>query len=269
MKKGIIAIDLDGTLLNSNSELSEINRKALLRAQQNGYIVVIATGRSLFSAKKVLVKDLPVDYLVFSSGAGAVDWKTDELLFSNNIPTNKTQYIIDILKKNHLDFMVHKAVPDNHWFAFHDTNDNYPDFTLRKEIYSDYVFNLPSGNWVNESCQFIVMFSDISDFYNIKELFSDMKVIRTTSPLNGETIWMEIFPVNVSKATGVDFLRKKHNLKIKNIVAIGNDFNDIDMLEYAQNSYVVANAPEKLLIKYKKVESNNNDGVAEVIDMLT
>ncbi|MBN1111377.1 MAG: HAD hydrolase family protein, partial [Bacteroidales bacterium] len=93
------------------------------------------------------------------------------------------------------------------------------------------------------------------------------KVIRTTSPLNGETIWMEIFPVNVSKATGVDFLRKKYDLKIESIVVIGNDFNDIDMLEYTENSYVVANAPEKLLEKYKNVESNNDNGVAKVIDM--
>jgi len=267
MKKGIIAIDLDGTLLNSNSELSDINRDALLQAQQNGFLVVIATGRSLFSAKKVLVKDLPIDYLIFSSGAGAVDWKTGELLFSNNIPISKTQNIIDVLKKNHLNFMVHKAVPDNHWFAYHNANDNYPDFTLRKEIYSDYVLNLPNDNWKKESCQFIVMFSDITEFYNIKEFFSDMKVIRTTSPLNGETIWMEIFPVNVSKATGVDFLRKKYDLKIENIVVIGNDFNDIDMLEYTENSYVVANAPEKLLEKYKNVESNNDNGVAKVIDM--
>ena len=66
----MVITDLDGTLLNSGRIVSPENRRALERLGELGVVRVIATGRSLFSFNKVIERDFPVDYLLFSSGGG-------------------------------------------------------------------------------------------------------------------------------------------------------------------------------------------------------
>ena len=80
MVKAII-IDLDGTTLPRNKhQISEENRKALEEAGRQGVIRILATGRSVFSLNNSLPEGLPVDYMVFSSGAGIMRWEDKEIL---------------------------------------------------------------------------------------------------------------------------------------------------------------------------------------------
>lgn len=266
--KGIIAIDLDGTLLDNNSKLSYINRVALERSKNDNYIVIIATGRSLFSAKKVMPKDIPIDYLVFSSGAGVLNWKTNKIIHKEFINKERTIQIIDILKMNELNFMIHHDIPKNHHFSYYNGNSKNSDFLTRKKIYSDFATSLHDNHWNQDSCQFVVLFNNLNSFEKAKQYFPDMNIVRTTSPLDGKTIWMEIFPNEVSKASGIKIIAKKYNISINNIYVVGNDYNDLDMLEYSNNSFVVANAPTELLDRYHTVSSNINNGVAEVINLI-
>ena len=76
----MVVTDLDGTLLDTQARLGSVNRQALELLGETGSLLVIATGRSLHSAESVLDADFPIDYLVFSSGAGILDWSNRELL---------------------------------------------------------------------------------------------------------------------------------------------------------------------------------------------
>ena len=78
----LVVTDLDGTLLDSASRLSDGNREALETLGRNGVVRAVATGRSLYSARLVMLEDFPVDYLAFSSGAGIVSWDDGRLLRS-------------------------------------------------------------------------------------------------------------------------------------------------------------------------------------------
>ncbi len=84
MKTKIIFIDLDGTLIGDNRKVSERNLNSLQRAGDLGITRVIATGRSLFSFRKSIPLDFPIDYLIFSSGAGVMDWKTQQLIYEEH-----------------------------------------------------------------------------------------------------------------------------------------------------------------------------------------
>ena len=79
---GLVVTDLDGTLLDSASRLSDVNRRTLETLGRNGVVRAVATGRSLYSARLVMHEDFPVDYLAFSSGAGIVSWEDRRLLRS-------------------------------------------------------------------------------------------------------------------------------------------------------------------------------------------
>ena len=85
MIKAII-IDLDGTTLPRNwHQISEENREALEEAGRQGVVRILATGRSVFSLNNTLPEGLPVDYMVFSSGAGIMHWDSKEILLTREL----------------------------------------------------------------------------------------------------------------------------------------------------------------------------------------
>ena len=93
MIKAII-IDLDGTTLPRNGhQISEENRVALEEAGQQGVIRILATGRSVFSLNNTLPEGLPVDYMVFSSGAGIMHWDDKEILLTRELSAEETRDI--------------------------------------------------------------------------------------------------------------------------------------------------------------------------------
>ena len=86
--KGLFVSDLDGTLLNNKRQITPTDLKALDRLRENGYLVATATGRSNFSFSTLMdtlgysqgENHLPVDYLIFSTGAGIMDYPGQNLL---------------------------------------------------------------------------------------------------------------------------------------------------------------------------------------------
>jgi hydroxymethylpyrimidine pyrophosphatase-like HAD family hydrolase len=90
-------------------------------------------------------------------------------------------------------------------------------------------------------------------------------VIRSTSPLDGKSIWIEIFPKTVSKGLAAAWLCQRLGCDPANVIGIGNDYNDIDLLNWTQHSFVVENAPYELKQKFQITESNVNSGFTKVV----
>ena len=93
-----------------------------------------------------------------------------------------------------------------------------------------------------------------------------LTVIRTTSPLDHHSTWLEIFPGNVSKSKTARWLCGELNLDTRQIATIGNDYNDIDLLEWGAYSYVVGNAPEDLRDQFTPVSRHDDNGFTEAIN---
>ena len=265
----IVITDLDGTLLNNRQEVSFEDMKSLYWLGENNVIRVIATGRNFFSLSKVLKSNFPIDYLVFSSGAGIYDWKNKTLLHSEYLPDTEVTQISKILINHNVDFMIHEVIPENHKFLFHRSGNHNTDFEKRIWLYKDFAIELDKSKENHaHACQIIAVFpNDISLFDEISSKFQDIKIIRTTSPIDGESIWMEIFPNTVSKGHGIDWLCKHLKINPLNSISIGNDYNDIDMLEYTAKQFVVANAPDDLKEKFPVCKSNLESGFTDALSM--
>jgi Cof subfamily protein (haloacid dehalogenase superfamily) len=264
----MVITDLDGTLLNNNREVSLDDMRSLFWLGENNITRVIATGRSFFSLKKVLKNNFPIDYLIFSSGAGVYDWKKQSLMHSQYLPDFEVKQISKILIENNVDFMIHEVIPENHKFVYHRTNKHNPDFERRINVYKDFAYKLNTETEkYDHACQIIAVFPNNLDlFEKIQQKFNDIKIIRTTSPLDGNSIWMEIFPEKVSKAYGIDWLCNKLQVSQENTISVGNDYNDIDMLEYTAKKYVVNNSPEDLKERFPVCKSNQESGFSDAID---
>lgn len=263
----MVITDLDGTLFNDNKEVSITDMKSLYWLGENNILRVIATGRNFYSLNKVIKPTFPIDYLIFSSGAGIYDWKNRRLLHSEKIDKKEVKEISRILIDHRIDFMIHKTIPENHHFLYHRVSETNPDFERRIEVYKEFAIPLnPLQENYDDACQIIaVLPNNIELFKELTTKFTDLKIIRTTSPLDGESIWMEIFPENVSKGHAIKWLCNKLKIPHNKTIGIGNDYNDLDMLEFTDQSYIVANAPDDLQKKFPVCSSNQEHAFSDVV----
>lgn len=264
----IVFTDLDRTILLDDNTFSLRSLRVLQESQRAGIVVVIATGRNIFSAEKVLPYDLPIDYLIFSSGCGIIDWKTKKVIHENHLDAKEIRKVFDIFDSHNVDFMIHLPIPDNHYFAYVRKNSNNKDFERRIALYIPFAEEME--NPPKKGSQFIAILppGGNAKFETIKQEIDFLKVIRATSPLDHESIWLEVFPNGVSKGFSAQLLCKRLGIDQKYTLGIGNDFNDLDLLEFTAHSCVVANAPEELKEIYNVIDSNQNDGFTKCMEKM-
>ena len=265
----LVVTDLDGTLLDSASRLGGANRRSLEALARKGTVRAVATGRSLYSARTVMHADFPIDYLVFSGGAGIVSWADGRLLRSRTMAPDVVSRLVARLRSLALDFMVHHAVPDTHCFHFLRSPDgDNPDFERRIERYDRF-----SQRWRDDlaekidASQLLVIEppGSASHLDLLAREFEDVHVVRTTSPLDHASTWIELFPAGVSKSHAADWVRTRHGIDRARTIAVGNDYNDLDLLEWAGRAYVVSNAPAPMRARFAVVRSNDEGGFTEAV----
>lgn len=261
--QAIVATDLDGTLLCSKGQCSERNLQLLHRLREIPVLRVVATGRSLFSTRKTLLPEFPLDILVFSSGAGIWDWKAGAVLNQVLMTRLEALEIAETLRRNGLSFMAHAAIPENHRFWFFQNENSPPEFARRCEMHGDLAQPWKGDFPEAGITQFIVMTATVGAGEHLKELralLPKQSIVRATSPWNPEVTWLEIFPRDISKGHALRWLQNHLSLGTAPTFALGNDYNDIELLEWAEKRRVVGNAPADLLERYQPVADNENDG---------
>jgi len=267
----MVVTDLDGTLLDTRAHLGDTNRRVLERLGEIGCLRVVATGRSLHSADGVLDAAFPIDYLVFSSGAGILDWRSRELLASHDMHGADAEHTLAVLLGRGLAFMVHHATPDNHHFFYHHglDGDGNPDFRRRCERYRDFAEPLGARSDLDgmSVSQFLAIEApgSPSQYDELADELDHLNVVLTTSPLDHRSRWIEIFPPAASKSLASQWLAHRHAVAHEDVIAVGNDYNDRDLLEWADHAFVVANAAAALKRRYRVVASNDEHGFAEAV----
>jgi Cof subfamily protein (haloacid dehalogenase superfamily) len=261
--------DLDGTLFRSNHTFSKTDIQTLEDLKDAGVVRVLATGRSIFSIKRSITQKLPVDYLIFSTGAGIACYPEplENILKSNSLSIDETKYIVAFLESLGVDYMIQNVIPDNHIFSYRHRSNNNIDFQTRLAFYKGYSSALDFSN-IRKSSQLLVIAPENKGndiFEQIKEELHQFSVIKATSPFDGKTMWIEIFCRGTSKSNAVSWLSNHLGISRTNTIAIGNDYNDEDLLSWVDKGFVVNNAPSDLKNRFHTVASNNNCGVTEAI----
>jgi len=265
----MVVTDLDGTLLNPQHQISDNDLQSLKLLGENKICRVVATGRSVYSADKVLPCDFPIDYLIFSSGAGIINWNSKGIIHTQSLKPGDVAIIANLLISMNIDFMIHNPIPDNHFFNYYRTENENPDFIRRIKRYEKFAqpFNSDSDpKNFGHACQFLAIIPEnITIYEKLRRELHQFKVIRTTSPLDGNSIWVEIFPTTVSKGAAAAWLCDQLGYRPDSVIGVGNDYNDIDLLNWTRHSYVVSNAPHELKQKFEVTNSNINSGFTELI----
>jgi hydroxymethylpyrimidine pyrophosphatase-like HAD family hydrolase len=268
--RGLFVTDLDGTLLR-NRRYSPRDVDALKRAGEAGWVRCVATGRNLYSARQAMDPGLPLDYLLFSTGAGVLPWPDGPVVSSGELSASEAAAAFEEMRCRALDFMVHAPVPDNHHFVYFPLGGNGPDFRRRVERYAAFArrgnADAYSARTASQLLAIVGKEAGMELFSDLRSRLANVNVIRTTSPLDGVSTWIEVFPAEISKGIAVRRLAKQLGLDGGGVVAVGNDYNDEDMLESADRAFVVHDAPIDLRDRFTVLESDNP--ICEALGRLT
>jgi len=164
--------------------------------------------------------------------------------------------------------MLHRPVPDNHRFVYRRFNTENADFESRLERYREYGKALDSvnGSSFEEAAQFLVVVPPGDAANALSEIrlgLPGLSIVHSTSPLDHASTWIECFHPGVSKGKTAAWLAAELDVGRGDTVAVGNDFNDLDLLEWAGHAFVVANAPDGLRNRFRQVAHGGDGGVAE------
>lgn len=266
---GLFVCDFDGTLLRSDRSFSNDDLEALQRLGELCIARAIATGRSIYSINTIPISNLPVDFLIFSSGAGINRHPDGLIIRHTGLETHQVRQAIQTLQTNKLDFMVHRPIPDNHAFCYFESTAGNADFNRRIELYHQFAEPLNDKNdGFDMATQLLAVVPPEDNrplIQTLRAALPDFNIIQTTSPLDGCSTWIEIFPATVSKGLAAAWLAQVFNLDAAQTLSVGNDYNDLDLLEWAGCSFVVQNAPHELTDRFPVVASNDDGGVAEAV----
>lgn len=269
MKYKLVAIDLDGTLLTDNKEITEENIKVLKQLLDNNVEVVIATGRRYWSAKKFIEK-LGVNIIIMSNNGNIVrSIKDDEVLIKKYLEYEDFIKLIKEAKAKDLHPIIHA---DHYKEGYDliiefDINDyRYKNYIRDNEKRYKIINNL--YNYTNSKVLVICFLDDydkLKDFNNyIKNKYPQKYNAHIMSNLTKSGPILEIMnPLGSKWKTLKDYCNDK-NINSNEIIAIGDDNNDIEMIKNAGLGIAMKNSTDKV----KKVSnlisnrSNNESGVA-------
>lgn len=269
--KGLFITDFDGTLMRTDGKISAEDIMALESLRRQGIKTAIATGRSLYSFDQSPGAKLPVDYIIFSSGAGVVDQVSRKLLYQKNLSPQMVCQAVDFMHEARFDFMLHHPVPDNHQYAYCRLNGSNLDFETRIENWRDFgiSWNSRPSDEFGEAAQLLAVIPPNYAAQALKKArmgLPELSVIRATSPLDHHSTWIEVFHPQVSKSQTSAWLASRLGVSQCDSMAIGNDYNDLDLLSWAGSSFVVKNAPRDIKTGFTTVASNDEGGVAAAIN---
>jgi len=263
----MVLTDLDGTLLRPDHSISQQDYDTLVELGARKIVRVIATGRSPFSLRRVVPPDFPIDYIIFSNGAGIYRWRDQSILLQHSLTSEQVATVYEVLQREKVDFMVHGAIPENHRFFYVRNQKVNPDFDGRIALYQEVAAELGDAAQLHaEACMILVIVEAEADYYEaLKSKLPEFRVIRTTSPLNFKTLWIEIFPRPVSKALSAEWLCGELKIDPRHTIGIGNDYNDVDLLHWVANGFVVENAPLDLQSLFRVTNHHEDSGFSQAV----
>lgn len=259
----ILVLDIDGTLTNSNKEISPKTLDAIISIQERNHTVVLASGRPT-PGITALAERLKLShyggFILSYNGAKIINCKTGEVIYQKVLPADiipslhaaALQYNVGIIsyEGDHVitdmeldEYMIKEAKINNILIKQIHDFPNYITFPVNKCLMTGHGDKL----------------AQIEP--KMKEKFGDRINIYRSEPF-----FLELMPHNIDKANSLKVLLKHLNLTTEQMISCGDGYNDLSMIEYAGMGVAMANAQDIVKKAANFITlSNDEDGVAHVI----
>ena len=234
MKYKLIVLDLDGTLTNSKKVITPRTREILIRVQEQGVRLVLASGRPTYGIVP-LANELRMNefggFILSYNGGEIINWETQEMIYENVLPNDVVPVLYECARSHQLSILTYDGAEI--------VTENSQDPYVQKEAFLNKMA-------VRETNDFL---TDI------------------TLPVAKCLIVGELVPQVIDKALSLAVLLKEIGVERKEMIAIGDGYNDLSMIKFAGLGIAMGNAqePVKKAADYITL-SNEEDGVAEALE---
>jgi len=272
MKYRLLALDIDGTLLNDNRHVTDASIAAIQRAVDAGVYVTLCTGRSISTAAHV-ARRLPLNApLVLNGGALIYDSLRRRALYIRNLSKSVALHAVHQLRNLVCYPIVYAPLPESQYFY-------YDDYDPHNASFRQYIENNTGrAHMVEDVTHFLwhdaAMVAITDRVARIQDLAPSIcnQLRKTTitlevSPIDRAYCHVTVTPPGISKGNGLRELSILSGVDLSETIAVGDNLNDLDMLSTAGLGVAMGNAtPEAKAQADYVTGSNNEDGVAQVIE---
>ena len=264
----LVAIDMDGTLLNSKKELLEETKQYFkdFHKKETETLLVLCTGRPETGIRPYL-KDLGYleenHYIISQNGANIYESRTGKRVMDAFLDSAAIQKWIELGKKHGISVM---GAGVDYYYCFDQEPTEWMEFDVK--LVSGKLKRIPTKESLNTDFYKILLMGDeeqLNEFETFipQEWRDEFYVVRSQKYL------VEVLTKGVNKAFGLEELAQKLNIEPSEIAAIGDAANDVEMLEYAGLAIAMGNASEEVkAIADIVTDTNENNGVIKAIDNL-
>lgn len=282
----LVAIDLDGTMLNSYGMVTENTKKAIKEAMNKGAEVIIASGRPIDSIKTIAKEIDSRKFFIAGNGALIYDIKNDEVIYDKYMKKQKILEMIKICEENSITYNVYTdktilatALKYNVLY-YHKENlkkqeNKKTNISIVKDMY-EYVKNMKEEKFLKMTIcdenktifnSIIRKLREIEEIEVLDVLHMSRKIIKQgTEEIPIEYYYTEISSKNVDKWNAIEFLMEKLQIKKEEVMTIGDNINDKKMLKEAGLGVAMkGSAPDVLEVAKEITDTNNNEGVAKIL----
>lgn len=270
-KHRMLILDLDGTVLDNQKEIPEQNKVAVKRLIESGIKVIVCSGR-IFKGARYYAKELGVkDPVIACNGAVIRTMPDNKLIYSNTLRDEDSRKVIDICKANNIylhAYIGEVLVTEQLKYTSLIYSERNKELDDEDRIDIRVVRDL--GEYFEQQgvpvSKFVVISDHSSHLRNVREIISGNNTIEIASSSFDN---FEVMNKGVSKGRAIEFLCDYLNIPIAQTAAIGDNENDISLLESARLRIAMGNAvPELKQIAHYITDTNENYGVAKAIEWL-
>ncbi len=255
----LVVTDMDGTLLNSNHEVSSLFFELFNKMKSHNILFVAASGRPLYGILNKLHK-IKDDIIIVAENGGLI-LKNEDILLST--PINNTH-----LKT--IDALIKKMPDANPVFCTKDKAYTNSKSKQLLSLLSEYYSNYQLINTIDEIKEPIYKIAFFHEENSEKYLYPHLKHLETSFKVKvSANHWVDISENNANKGYAINLLQKKYNITPEQTLVFGDYNNDIEMLKAAYHSYAMKNA-HPLVKKTARfmTKSNDENGVEYILDLL-
>lgn len=265
MKYKLLVLDVDGTLLNEEKEVSKRTLATLRKVQQTGVRIVLASGRPTHGLKP-LIKDLELDiyggYVLSFNGCQIIDAKNGEVLFERRIDPEMIPYLEQKAIRNGFAIFTYQGdtIITNDSENLHVQEEaqlNQMKIVEKKDF-------APAIDFAPYKCMLV---SDDEQELIGLETHWKKRLDGTLDTFRSETYFLEVVPPGIDKANTLGFLIEMLGIESEEIIAIGDGVCDVTMIQLAGLGIAMSNAQESVKRCADMVTvSNEDEGVAVAVE---
>lgn len=256
----MIALDLDGTLTNHNKEVTPLTRKALLDAEENGAVLVLASGRPTYGIQPVatcLEMEKRGGYILSFNGGKIVDCATGEEIYSKHLPEDVLPILHDYARQHSYALLGYTGdeivteIPDDPYVK---EEGRINKMQIRR------VDNVLEAIDAHPTKMLLAGEPDLMAKAEIElaDMLEDKMDVYRSAPF-----FIELVPKGIDKAQSLQRLLSKLSLSPANLIAFGDGYNDLSMIRLAGKGVAMANAAPEVRAEADFVTlSNEEDGIA-------